>query len=327
MARSPIVPPGKISGRTTNESVVKARREPLSVNTAPSCRCSSMGLPNAGMKIFSMSWWVSRPPPPCASTMRSSATRGTGQLRLNSVMTVIVLPPAVVIIGRARALRRNHRRAQRIFRRALHRKLRTLVRLFEALQNQAADALGRLVSHFSREREAAVGIMFLKTPAQLKAAGRNLYEAAPLPVHHLKHFNNAFLRRTVPFPPLGPRVLVLHFVAAFFQLAHRHENAIENVEWLEASHHDWHFVPLRDRKIFFVAHDGADVACRQKSLDHAIRRRQQRFHGGRNQHVRNQQREVVDVVVIGLPRGHRIGRRSGLETYGKEYDLPLRIRS
>src|SRR6266567_1055791 len=159
MARSPIVPPGKIRGRTTYESVVKARREPFTERTAPSWRCSSMGLPNAGRKIFSMSWCVSRPPPPCARTMRSSATRGTGQLRLNSV---IVLTSAIVVIGRARSLRRNHGGAQRIFGRTLHRKRRTLLRLLDALQNQAADALRRLTRGLGRRRIPPVGGLFLK---------------------------------------------------------------------------------------------------------------------------------------------------------------------
>ena len=120
-----MLPPGKISGRTTNESVVKARRSPLTGTTAPSCRCSSASFAKAGLKIFSMSWCVSRPPPPCASTMRSSATRGTGQLRLN----MVILASAIVIVGCARAFGRYHGRAERIFRRTFDAERRTLVRL------------------------------------------------------------------------------------------------------------------------------------------------------------------------------------------------------
>src|SRR5579871_2672575 len=108
------------------------------------------------MKIFSMSWWVRRPPPPCASTMRSSATRGTGQLRLNEV----ILASAIVIIGRARAFGRYHGSAQRIFRRALYRKRGALVRFLDALQNQAADALRRFASRLAGEWKSQVGIVF-----------------------------------------------------------------------------------------------------------------------------------------------------------------------
>src|SRR5579864_4420649 len=124
------------------------------------------------MKIFSMSWCVRRPPPPCASTMRSSATRGTGQLRLNEV----ILASAIVIVGRARALGRYHGRAQRIFRRALHGECRAFVRLLDALQNQSADALRRFTRRLAREGEAAVGIVLLKAPAKLEAARQNLAE-------------------------------------------------------------------------------------------------------------------------------------------------------
>src|SRR5579871_750442 len=110
------------------------------------------------MKIFSMSWWVRRPPPPCASTMRSSATRGTGQLRLNEV----VLASAIVIVGCARAFRRYHGSAQRIFRRALHGKRRTVMRLLDPLENESADALGRFARGLAFVGEAEVGIVFLE---------------------------------------------------------------------------------------------------------------------------------------------------------------------
>src|SRR5262252_651822 len=97
--------------------------------------------------------------------MRSSATRGTGQLRLN------VLASAIVIVGRARAFRRYHGRTQRILRRALHRKRRTLVRLLDPLQNHPADTLRRFLRRRTRIREAAIGVVFLKASAKLEAAG------------------------------------------------------------------------------------------------------------------------------------------------------------
>ena len=43
MARVPIVPPGKMSGRTTYESVVKASVLPSVGNVAPSCLSASIG--------------------------------------------------------------------------------------------------------------------------------------------------------------------------------------------------------------------------------------------------------------------------------------------
>src|SRR5581483_2004740 len=140
--------------------------------------------------------------------MRSSATRGTGQLRLKG----LILASAIVIVGRARALRRYHRSAQRILRRALHREGRALVRLLQALQNHSADALGRFLRRLSVEWEAEVGVVFLKASAQLKAAGRNFSQAAPLPRADLKYFRDGLLRRPIPFPPHRARVLIFHLV-------------------------------------------------------------------------------------------------------------------
>src|SRR5580658_391160 len=102
--------------------------------------------------------------------------------------------------------------------------------------------------------------MFLETSAQLEAAGGNLTQAAPLAVNDFKDFENAFLRGAVAFAACGTRVLVLDFVAAFFQLTDRHENAVENVEGLETGDYDGNFVALGDGKIFFVAHYSADMA-------------------------------------------------------------------
>src|ERR1019366_3187395 len=52
MARSPILPPGKIRGRTTKESVVKASREPLMGRTAPSWPLFEHGIAERGQKHF-----------------------------------------------------------------------------------------------------------------------------------------------------------------------------------------------------------------------------------------------------------------------------------
>src|ERR1700760_3898048 len=106
--------------------------------------------------------------------MRSSATRGTGQLRLN----VLLLASAIVIVGRACPFRRYHGSAERIFRCALHGKCPALVRLLDALQNQSADALGRFLRRFAVEWEAAVGIILLKSTFELESAIGNLAEAA-----------------------------------------------------------------------------------------------------------------------------------------------------
>src|SRR5579872_3891653 len=126
--------------------------------------------------------------------MRSSATRGTGQLRLNSVMT---LASAIVIVRRARPFRRNHGSVERIFRCALHGKRRTFVRLLDALQNQSADALRRFAGGLDGRGVTPVGIILLKAAAQLESTRRNLAQPAPRAVYNLKDLSNPLLRRTV----------------------------------------------------------------------------------------------------------------------------------
>ena len=71
-ARSPIEPPGKRIGLTTNESVVIASSAP-STSTAPASPiASSASPPNAGTNSPSIMPWVALPPAPWAMLMRSS---------------------------------------------------------------------------------------------------------------------------------------------------------------------------------------------------------------------------------------------------------------
>ena len=97
-----------------------------------------------------------------------------------------------MIVGRACAFGRNHGRAQRIFRRALHGKRRAFVRLLDALENQAADALRRLARRLAGEGKAAVSVVLLKAPAKLEAARRNFAKAAPLPGNNFEYFMKSF---------------------------------------------------------------------------------------------------------------------------------------
>ena len=83
-ASEPMSPPGKKRGLTTKESVEKASRVPFISNKAPSWRISRAGLSNAPRNIFSISIWVSRPPPPCASSTVGYWLIGIGHCKLKS---------------------------------------------------------------------------------------------------------------------------------------------------------------------------------------------------------------------------------------------------
>ena len=75
-ARSPMSPPGKNSGDTTYESVVRATRDPARLSSAESSSGSRSGLANARRKIASTSVRVALPPDPWDMVIRSSLTRG-----------------------------------------------------------------------------------------------------------------------------------------------------------------------------------------------------------------------------------------------------------
>ncbi len=87
-ASSPMDPPGKRLGCTTNESVdIASRSPPGSVRTAPSPSDSSSGLRNASMNTASTSAAEALPPAPCARFTWSSSNRGR-RLRNTSIRSI-----------------------------------------------------------------------------------------------------------------------------------------------------------------------------------------------------------------------------------------------
>ena len=72
-ARSPIEPPGKRSGETTNESVVIARSSPTAPASAIAAPASE---PKAGTNSPSISVWVALPPAPWAIVIAASLNFG-----------------------------------------------------------------------------------------------------------------------------------------------------------------------------------------------------------------------------------------------------------
>src|SRR5690606_9575897 len=105
-ARSPMLPPGKNSGRTTKESVEKARRAPPSSTTAEAVRgAGARSDPvRAGSSTCSTSSADIAPPPPCPITTRGRSRRGAGQVqdRASTVVLVSDNGAALQVRGRSR---------------------------------------------------------------------------------------------------------------------------------------------------------------------------------------------------------------------------------
>ena len=93
---------------------------------------------------------------------------------------------------------------------------------------------------------------------------------------------------------------------------------MQDIQRLEAGHHDRHAILGGDGDIFLVAHHRADVAGGQKALHAAVGRAQNRLHGRRHQHVRDQQREVLEALLRGLINRHRRGGGGGFEADAEE---------
>jgi hypothetical protein len=130
---------------------------------------------------------------------------------------------------------------------------------------------------------------------------------------------------SIPLALHSASVLVLDDRATRLELADRHQDALEQIERLEAGDHDRDVVSLGDRLVLRPAHDGADVAGGEERLDLARRRLEDRGHRRRHQDVADQDGEVVQTEPGGLGNGHGVGRRRRLEADGEEDDLPVRI--
>ena len=78
------------------------------------------------------------------------------------------------------------------------------------------------------------------------------------------------------------------------QLPDTHQDALQNVQRLEARDDNGHVVFRRDRLIFRATHHRADMARRQETLHAAIGRGQQSFHGRGHQDMRDEHGKILD---------------------------------
>ena len=96
--------------------------------------------------------------------------------------------------------------------------------------------------------------------------------------------------------------------------------AFEQVHGLEAGNHDRHAVARGDGLVLFPAHDGAHVAGADERLHAVGRRFENPRYGGRHEHVRHENREVVEPPAARLVHSHRIRGRRRFKAHGEEDD-------
>ena len=188
-ASEPISPPGKNSGFTTNESVVKARRTPFTFTMPgrPYAPARDSGMP-AGRRRASVGTQLASAAVPEQNGLRARRVaqgndpKFVRQWFSSSLILTCGRVAAIVIISRARAFGRNHRRAQWIFRSAAHTKRGTIGRLLQSLQDLGADAFGRFFP-LNRPSQRLVGV----EGGELLSQRKPLCGIGPMP----RHFRSA----------------------------------------------------------------------------------------------------------------------------------------
>ena len=116
---------------------------------------------------------------------------------------------------------------------ALRAERRAFDRLFDALQNDPADALARFLDGVSGHAKARFRI---ETPVRLsqpEPALGDLSDSTPFAGDDAEDVLDEFLRLDISLAAHAPRVRILDLGAAFLQLLQTHVDAMENVERLE----------------------------------------------------------------------------------------------
>src|SRR5689334_7875005 len=273
-ASSPIDPPGKRSGCTTNASVVRASLVAPSWQTAASPSDSSSGPAKSGASRPSTRRRLARPPAPCAMSIWASRKR----MACSSVISDLPhrrrrLPASIVVVRRAGPFGGDHERADRMLRGALPAEQLALVGLEHALQHLAA--LGGLgVGHpHTGKAEATLGVPLGVAVADLEGGLGNETEASPLEVwSKLEDLGHGSERGDVAFPRHHAAVLVLHLRPALLELAQDHHERLQHVERLEARGHERLPVVPADEFVRAAADHRRDVARTDERFHPHVRR-------------------------------------------------------
>src|SRR5215210_584526 len=158
--------------------------------------------------------------------------------------------------------------------------------------------------------------------------GRLGYKAHPAPLEvraELEDLGHALQGSEVAFPGDDPTVLVLDLAAVLVELAHEHEDGLQEVERLESGHNARLAVVLGHELIWPAAYDRRDVPRPDKRVEAQVRRVEQRPHRRNDGDVVAEHGEGLDALFLRPLQGQcrRWGR--GLEADGVEDHLPVGV--
>ena len=166
---------------------------------------------------------------------------------------------------------------------------------------------------------------------QGQCRGGDLAEAAPLEAftarEDLRHHR---LGAVIAPGRDGAPILVLDVRAALVDLAHQHQDRLQNVQRFEAGDHHRLAMRVCTETVGVRADDHADVRGSDEPVDgHGFGGAdvEDRPHRGRREHVVAEHGEVLQPLAFCSEHGEGRGRRRGLEADGEEHHLPCRVRS
>src|SRR5215207_11527780 len=198
--------------------------------------------------------------------------------------------------------------------------------LEDAFEDLAALAGLRVCDAHAWDGVAELGVEVCVGVRELE--GRLGYKAHPPPLEvrtKLEDLGHALEGRKVAFPGDDPAVLVFDLAASLLELAHEHEDGLQEVEWLEAGDHARLAVVLGHELVWPAADDGRDVPGPDKRVQAQIRRVEQRPHRRDDRYVVAEHGEVLDALLLRPLQGQRRRWGRGLEADGDEDNLAFGI--
>src|SRR6516225_9844768 len=134
---------------------------------------------------------------------------------------------AVLVVGRASAFGRHHRRAEGMLWCALLAERRAIARLLQAAQHEPADAGCRLLRDDLVDLEDPLRVMVAILVAELVSGLGDRADAAPLAITDLEDLEDQIPRSDVAVVRDRARILVLDERSPFLELSDGHQDPFE----------------------------------------------------------------------------------------------------
>jgi hypothetical protein len=151
----------------------------------------------------------------------------------------------------------------------------------------------------ARRRVAQLGVEVRVLLRELERRLGDKAQAPPLEVGpELEDLGHALEGLQVPLPEHDPAVLVLDLAAALVELAHEHQDGLQEVQRLEPGHHARLAVVFGHELVGAAADHRRDVPRPYKRVQAQVRRVEQRPHRRHDGDVVAEHGEVLDALLL-----------------------------